>query len=291
MGGGLFPVAVDGGTKNGAPSSLLEKSFSSFAVPPTTTHQLSADSASGSSSADDSDSDEPAASKARKAAAADKVGRQRARHHKRKRDSKKKDKDEKKKCRRKTKKADAEKIAESERLVGELLKDRRGGAHADIWASARDGTGGGANANVYYTDTKPDRDNLAYGGLYRVDIAKFHRHGWVGAVTASSAASAATAADRRYFSSRVASRERSRGVRRLKLKEKRDVPRARPEPLGDDFVSFGFGNRHRDGFLGGGGNDEEEGEEEGESVDDYLARRTREFNEAGGLYNLNPVDP
>jgi hypothetical protein len=91
--------------------------------------------------------------------------------------------------------------------------------------------------------------------------------------------------DDRYFSSLAAKRERSRRVRRLKLTTgSRQAPRgAHPEPLGDDFVSLRDGrhtvtNRaravHRSEDLIG-----RDVDEEGESVDDYLARKTREFNE------------
>ena len=85
-----------------------------------------------------------------------------------KRKKKKKDSDKEKKEKRR-KKTDAEKIADQEQLAGQLLKDRRGGGNRkDIWAT--EGRNGG---DAYYVDTKPDRDNLAYGGLYSGDIAKF----------------------------------------------------------------------------------------------------------------------
>ena len=64
-------------------------------------------------------------------------------------------------------------MAEQEQLVGAVLKDRRA-ARSEHWESVA----GGGRADVgYYIDTRPDRDNIAYGSLYRQDVAYFHRFG------------------------------------------------------------------------------------------------------------------
>ena len=231
------------------------------------------------------------------------------------------EKNSRKRSRREVKtrrKRDAEKMAEQEQLLGKLLKDRRT-LHAGIWEPAN---GGGSADDVQYIDTKPDRDNLAYGGLYRLDVAKFQRFtgaevgGWVsegvnytrppsvhvmGSLATKVNSHTAvmwgktaceglrvTGAEGRYFSPLSLMRERNRHVRRLKLTGAgvgvgsgyQRPPRARPEPFGD-FAPLSSGHVpiltcafDRTETVRGSNVIEEEGE----STNDYLTRRTREFN-------------
>mmetsp|Transcript_3802 Transcript_3802/g.9099 ORF Transcript_3802/g.9099 Transcript_3802/m.9099 type:complete len:200 (-) Transcript_3802:420-1019(-) len=180
-------------------------------------------------------------------------------------------------------------------------------------------------------DTRPDLDNLAYGGLYRLDVAKLYRfrEGDTGdlvsegmtytrqqpvyaissltpradgyaSVTWGKTATAGegkrgTGAEGRYFSSLALMRERNRRVRRLNLasgcswqhRVSSHASSERSEPLGDFVLLNGAAHtihpvnqsrsqttaRHRD-------EDPVFKEDaEGESTDEYLTRRTREFNE------------
>lgn len=176
---------------------------------------------------------------------------------------------------RKTRKTDAEKIVEHEQLVGELLRDRR--ASARTWAKEK---------AAYYIDNKPDRDNIAYGGLYRADVPKFHRHGWVGTATCSSSWSKARGcednqADNRYFSP-VVMRQQQRNIRHLKLKSSsfERVPDSDSGRLGDDFVSLGKTPARRLEHAEMACREEDVlSHEEGESTHDYLLQRIRDFNE------------
>eukprot|EP00898_Chlorokybus_atmophyticus_P000447 jgi/Chlat1/1402/Chrsp12S01975 len=124
----------------------------------------------------------------------------------------------------------------------------------------------------YFFDTHGDKDNLVFGKLYRLDVAQFQRAVATGHGRGSHAnhtkevdgERAPEKAELRYFSSKHVGRERDRRLKRVHARA--SAPKRMPGSLGE-FVPV------VPGLV------EERAEEEGESFEDHLLRRTKELNQ------------
>ncbi|DBB01993.1 TPA: hypothetical protein ACH3X1_000578 [Trebouxia sp. C0004] len=214
-------------------------------------------------------------------------------------------------------KTDEEKIIELERKAAEQGQAVRG-AHVSSWASTDV-----APEDMYFLDSRGDRNNLVYNGLYRADIAAYHRtdpsglargatqhHGrhnqrFVDPETDAATQKAGGFSAPRYFGARQARAERDRGLKRLRLGHALEGPQGRAEQdkalkklrLGHALEGTQGSKQNGPAKLSlplpvfipleqaskqpqhaWASNDEEEGL--GESQDEYILRRTREFNVA-----------
>ena len=191
------------------------------------------------------------------------------------------------------KRTDAEKIAEKEALVAELARRPAGWGAAGRpglgkGALAASGASGPGAASGHFFDSRPDPSNAAFGGLYRVDVARFVRGApglLLGGQFAGPRAQRSTggwaAADPfegRFFAPAAVGRERSRKTRRLRL-PRLPRPAAVVASAAEAFVPLDDRAGQR---QGGGTMWERQGEDEevGETVEGTLLQRTRALNEA-----------
>ncbi|KAL3135501.1 hypothetical protein ABBQ38_005981 [Trebouxia sp. C0009 RCD-2024] len=154
-----------------------------------------------------------------------------------------------------------------------------------------------APEDMYFVDSRGDRNNLVYGGLYRADVAAYHRTDPCGVAKGAThhggrhfqrfidpetdAASQATTGSfraPRYYGARQARAERDRGLKRLQLGHAQGEPHSKLQkgPAKLALPLPGFIPLAESESQGQTGDDEEE--EPGESQDQYVMRRTKEFN-------------
>ncbi|DBA66769.1 TPA: hypothetical protein ACH3X2_001915 [Trebouxia sp. C0005] len=213
-------------------------------------------------------------------------------------------------------KTDEEKIIELERKAAEQGQAVRG-AHVSSWANADV-----APEDMYFLDSRGDRNNLVYHALYRADIAAYHRtdpgglargatqhHGrhnqrFNDPETDAAAQKAGGFSAPRYFGARQARAERDRSLKRLRLGHALEVPQGRAEQdKALKKLRLGHALEGAQGFQEKGpaklslplpvfiplepaskqpqhawASDEEEEGAPGESQDEYILRRTKEFN-------------
>ncbi|DBB14987.1 hypothetical protein WJX82_009217 [Trebouxia sp. C0006] len=213
-------------------------------------------------------------------------------------------------------KTDEEKIIELERKAAEQGQAVRG-AHVGSWASADV-----APEDMYFLDSRGDRNNLVYNGLYRADIAAYHRtdpgglargatqhHGrhnqrFTDFETDAATQKTGSFSAPRYFGARQARAERDRGLKRLRLGHALEGPQGRAEQdKALKKLRLGHALEGVQGVKEKGpaklslplpvfipleqaskqpqhawASDEEEEEAPGESQDEYILRRTKEFN-------------
>ncbi|XP_072977344.1 uncharacterized protein [Typha angustifolia] len=143
-------------------------------------------------------------------------------------------------------------------------------------------------AKDYYFDVRGDRDNLAFGCLYRMDIARYKRqdpiklsglnfqllYRWGPSASQmdvdedQDALDSKMRAGGRYYSVKYATLERDKGFKHVKNIEKKI-----PSVVSEEFVSL-----ESHSFAENGGNISKSEEQIEESWEDELIRRTREFN-------------
>ena len=208
--------------------------------------------------------------------------RRRERH-----DEKKKSKSSLRGKHKKRKTSEVEKIARAEEHMGATIKDRRIG-DSQMWEpSAR-----GMATTLSYQDSRGDRDNLAYGTLARGDTVKFKRVDDRARVWYERAAKLRSSAfyglqlvgkkskeregarKERYFSGVASMRARDRRMPKL-----RKPMLAKPEDksANSEFVAL----RRNTSVPAGEGDVVAHVEDDGmESVNAYLLRRTKMFNQA-----------
>uniref|UniRef100_A0A0D9VLM3 Uncharacterized protein n=1 Tax=Leersia perrieri TaxID=77586 RepID=A0A0D9VLM3_9ORYZ len=165
-------------------------------------------------------------------------------------------------------------------------KEQYGSAEASRKSGVRAWAGSETKlAKDYYFDAKGDHDNLAFGSIYRMDIARykpqsipetrglkwllFHNWGLVsvhmGHESDLDGLDSKVRAGGRYYSAKYAVVERNKGFKHLKVLKK-DISASLPE----DFVPIGAPAPPEENITGG--------QELEESWEDEILRRTREFN-------------
>ena len=202
-------------------------------------------------------------------------------------DGKKKSKSSSRGKHKKRKTSEAEKIARAEERMGATVKDRRVG-DGQMWEpSARS-----MATTRSYQDSRGDRDNLAYGVLARGDAVKFKRvddraRAWYerAAKVRSSAFYGLSLVGKKAKELEVAKKERYfSGVASMRARDRR-MPKLRKPALikreekdsNSEFVAL----RHRVSSNVGNGDGAAPVEDDGmESVNAYLMRRTKMFNQA-----------
>ncbi|XP_057854710.2 uncharacterized protein LOC131064559 isoform X2 [Cryptomeria japonica] len=165
-------------------------------------------------------------------------------------------------------------------------KDKERSSKVKLWAGSEIKL-----AKDYYFDTKGDRDNLAFGSLYRVDIARYRLHHLIGESTFLDNGSSYKSNQRitilnpeedslslddkskvgRYWSAKSVSVEQRKDLKRLRV-----IPRRSPVFVHlEDFISL------QQETLPDQRNDLESAEvsESGEDWDEFVMHRTKEFNQ------------
>jgi len=190
--------------------------------------------------------------------------------------------------RKKSKTTEAEKIARAEEFMGTQVKDRRV-SDREMW----DARASGMKAKSSYEDRRADRDNLAYGALSRGDMVKFKRdedrarpwyeraakirrsafYGlkWAGEGTKDVKRDLKK---ERYFSGGASMRARDRRIPKLR---KPSLIKGEDKNAKGDFVPL----NSKVPMANGEGAEPTHVEDAGmESVNSYLMRRTKMFNQA-----------
>ncbi|XP_022923904.1 protein NRDE2 homolog isoform X5 [Cucurbita moschata] len=182
------------------------------------------------------------------------------------------DSDHEKRKKRKKKKRRRRNEYEEKKGFGEY-----GSRKSDVraWADAADGR----PSKDYYFDSNGDRDNLAFGSLYRMDVARYRplNHGerpglnfngfsqWNKSSSALDKDADAEVLDSklksggRYWSAKNAAIERHKNFKRVRI----GFSRKTPDKLLDDFIPF---------------SDSQTSNNIEESWEDEVLRKTREFN-------------
>ncbi|KAG0609755.1 hypothetical protein M758_7G011500 [Ceratodon purpureus] len=140
-------------------------------------------------------------------------------------------------------------------------------------------------AKEYYVDTRGDRDNLAFGSLYRMDVARYFRQQIDGSEREGTMRRNAAHLDvpetdgdvqenkaYRYWSGEAMALETRRDFRRIRIHPLRpSATMINNHQKLETFIPLGLKEIKKK-------REEEDEEEEGESWDDYIIRRTRELN-------------
>ncbi|KAK9820400.1 hypothetical protein WJX72_009973 [[Myrmecia] bisecta] len=227
---------------------------------------------------------------------------QRRKHRRDNAGSKRKRKKEKDKKRHKESrqgkrpKTDLEKAAELDRRAA------RAGDISRTSAIPRWAAGVQPGEEVYFFDTRGDRNNIAYDGLYRMDIAAYQRVDPAGVAAGAAPRygyayvaglgtegdghlqKAANGLRQRYFLAGQVRREYDRRLRRLHLgrsavqrAQQREQQQRRLQMPMPAFIPVAAGGEQE---AKPGVPAEAEAEEPGETAEQYLMRRTKEFNVA-----------
>lgn len=195
----------------------------------------------------------------------------------------KKDKKERKRSHRDRAKKDAKQAAEQERIIARELAagaHKRQGAQASAWAAAS----GAAPGPSFFQDTRGDPGNVAFGAMYRGDIAAYHRLDPTALSSALRGKGGRQGSADQGHTAASAARRRVPVQRWVRLGDaKHSGPRLASTIPSSDFLPL---DPSRDEEQGHSGRAPGEGEAAGqvggtlEAPEGYLLRRTRDFNAA-----------